>query len=459
VEGAARSILRLTDEERQTPAWRVARERIRHSTRHGGFHLPGLLGESRLSHYSSWASTLAHVHARLNAVSGDGFAASTALALALVPEDVPWGRELRASYAGIEHLGQMGESSRARLDALAPEGRASLGVGVQRVAEEGGVSMGYRDLVNVPIPKPEELHRQPLPKLQTRIGRVHRGQRVLDFIDRQVRAGGHMSVIRTFSSSAGGVSFTVSDSPSVHAAPADSFRMALRTTMGLPPPPGYAAPERCPGCLLLVRDVHGRYGYTPERALLDHIPRCPVGCMAHTKWRAHNAVARELRHIIIHECGIASSKVVQEPLHLRQMNSAERPGDLVVKGYNRRLGKDLIIDVSVRDVYSQSAYHGPARVPGGVAARGEADKLRSQAAVELGARHIFVPFIMENGGRLGGHAVELLRDLQRRSKKRGMVAKWTQRLSATVAFGAVDELMPQCNGRRVVEGSEAALVA
>ena len=193
----------------------------------------------------------------------------------------------------------------------------------------------------------------------------------------------------------------LSSSDSRSRLPPELFRFAVRRVCRLPEPltEGMVA---CPECRVEM----------PEHHIRDHLCRCPCmgdggGGSVDVFTHVHGVVVRELRDIL-RECGAAT--FVEMPGVIR--DSHERPGDIVAISVGG-VGRHWVIDVSVVSVLTddrlRSGYVG--LVPG-AAARGaeQGKRQRYQARVEA-AEHRFIPFIMEEGGRLGQEAISLLEEL------------------------------------------------
>ena len=183
--------------------------------------------------------------------------------------------------------------------------------------------------------------------------------------------------------------------------PPELFRFAVRRVCRLPEPltEGMVA---CPECGVRMLECQIR----------DHLCRCPctgdgtgrsIGVFTHV----HGVVVRELRDIL-RECGAAT--FVEMPGVIR--DSHDRPGDIVAISVGG-VGRHWVIDVSVVSVMTDDRLRrGSVGLVPGAAARGvEQDKRRKyQTRVEREG-HRFIPFIMEECGRLGQEATSLLEEL------------------------------------------------
>ena len=121
----------------------------------------------------------------------------------------------------------------------------------------------------------------------------------------------------------------------------------------------------------------------------------------------HRGLIKVLRGII-EEAGVPKAAIVEEARGLHP-GDASRPGDRVVQDFSDA-GRHLIIDGVVTTVYRSTVIDKVASVPGCAAKLVEDRKFKKNAdspqlvAVAVGGRHTFVPFAMEDGGRLGAHA-------------------------------------------------------
>ena len=115
-------------------------------------------------------------------------------------------------------------------------------------------------------------------------------------------------------------------------------------------------------------------------------------------------VARLLR-----QAGAAKTDIVFEVSNLRAGDKT-RPGDVVWLHFLGP-GQHLLIDVSITGVYRDAVLDDVSRIPGFAAKAREDAKLdedfRSASPVSQchGGRHRLVPFVLEEGGRFGDHAL------------------------------------------------------
>ena len=196
----------------------------------------------------------------------------------------------------------------------------------------------------------------------------------------------------------GGSAFMVAPrsrlSPELH-------RFAVRRVCQLPEPltEGMTA---CPECGVEM----------PEHQIRDHLCRCPrmgdgAGRAMSMFTHVHGVVVRELRDIL-RECGAAA--FVEMPGIIRDTH--ERPGDIVAISVGG-VGRHWVIDVSVVSVLTDDLVRrgSVGLVPGAAARRAEQRKQQHYQARVEGAGHRFIPFVMEEGGRLGQEATSLLEEL------------------------------------------------
>jgi hypothetical protein len=118
------------------------------------------------------------------------------------------------------------------------------------------------------------------------------------------------------------------------------------------------------------------------------------------------------------------SATVTETRGLRGGVDKTRLGDIVVLDYTAP-GKHLLLDGVVTTVYKKTRQRERSASPGYAAKLVEnrkfyADKTSERPATRIhGGRHTLVPFAVEDGGRLGAHALPLLRALAERAFHQG----------------------------------------
>jgi len=136
----------------------------------------------------------------------------------------------------------------------------------------------------------------------------------------------------------------------------------------------------------------------------------------------HHGFIKSLRHIV-EEAGFPKASIVEEARGLR-VGDATRPGDLVVLDFTE-LGRHHILDGVVTTVCMNSFMSRVEVVPGLAAKKVEGTKFKAGqisahpvSSVHEG-RHTFVPFAIEDGGRIGAHGQDVLRMLVEHVVARG----------------------------------------
>jgi len=118
---------------------------------------------------------------------------------------------------------------------------------------------------------------------------------------------------------------------------------------------------------------------------------------------------------ILKDVGILDIAVVTEARGLREAD-AFRAGDVVVQDFFAE-GRHLVVDVVVTTVYRNTILQGVASIPRYAAKQAQdmklyVDKTSTQRIAAIhGGPHVLVPFAIEDRGRLGAHALALLRSL------------------------------------------------
>ena len=172
-------------------------------------------------------------------------------------------------------------------------------------------------------------------------------------------------------------------------------------------------------------------------AMEAHIPRCSKGPNRHI---THSSLAATL-HDVLRDAGAPERDVHMEVRAAEDDDS--RPGDVALIQRDRTDGQLLLVDLSVTSIF-RSAAHEPSAGPGSLAASAESAKLSKYRLVQ---RHRVVPFVLEDGGRLGEHARALLIELAKLAARNGkcpkdpstgqlriaqLVDKWCQWFSVTL---------------------------
>jgi len=177
-----------------------------------------------------------------------------------------------------------------------------------------------------------------------------------------------------------------------------------------------------------------------ESHIAQHVTQCGVsvvGPMLHV----HTALASVVQSI----CREAGGAVGMELPGL--LDGQRRPGDVTVIGY-AGVSRHLVIDVSVAHVCTTSNQRSAWSTPGASARLVEDSKVRSYRGDCEARGHRFVPFVVEDGGRVGGQATALLDELAvraamipragswtevRREESRGtLLARWLQMISIAI---------------------------
>ena len=128
----------------------------------------------------------------------------------------------------------------------------------------------------------------------------------------------------------------------------------------------------------------------------------------------HHGLIKTLRSIV-EECGVPKEAIMEEARGLR-LDDRTRPGDLVIMDFVDG-GRHLVFDGVVTTVYMNSVLHKVVAIPGFAAKQVEDRKFKADAdspqpvSVQHGGRHRFIPFAMEDGGRIGAHGHAALRML------------------------------------------------
>jgi hypothetical protein len=367
-------------------------EALRLPARFGGAALPSMRQEVEGAHFASWAATLAPM---LQVLRSWRTPAATAIAVemgALESSPLPYAQHARAAAAAVQPLTQLSADTRAFAGRIARTQTPVLRAGTP----------APRD---TPPPQPSlstptfrELKTAPCPGLQPRIAQAaaarsaHSAFQLIPEVDAAERARflsrcGH-----------GGAAFMVADKqPQLSPFPADVFRLAAARGFGIPHPAVERATcERC--------DLH----FTSEVLAADHFARCPK---SGAYYKAHGALVAVL-NTIVDESGF---RRLNEVNHLRP--DGTRPADIFISNYGGSF-RDVIIDVTVAGVLApvRAANNGSQYFlssPGAAARRAEALKFRQDlnSSRPLRSVHRFIPFAVEEFGRLGDHAEAFLYEM------------------------------------------------
>ena len=99
-------------------------------------------------------------------------------------------------------------------------------------------------------------------------------------------------------------------------------------------------------------------------------------------------------------------------------HGAQRPADILLRDFDG-LGRHVAMDVGITSPFSNSALSaGSHQRPGSTASAYEQNKIRAVLGVGAALHRTwrFIPFIIEDGGRLGAHAAAFLSELARRQR-------------------------------------------
>ena len=373
---------------------RYTQDFIHLPARFGGAALPSMHQEVAGAHFASWAATLAPMLETLRSWRSP---AATAIAVelgSLETSPLPYAQHARMAAAAVQPLTQLTQETLAFAGSIARMQTPVLRAGVQVPR-------------SIPPPQPPftsptftDLKAAPCPGLQARIAQaaaarsVHSAFLLIPEVDAPERARflsrcGH-----------GGAAFLVADKqPQLHPVPNDSYRLAAARAFGLPHP----AVERasCDSCSL---------HFTSRQLAADHFARCPKSgayCAAHK-------AAVGVLNTIIDEAGFGSDRKNEVP-NLRP--DGTRPADVAIINYGGSF-RDVCLDVTVPGVLSHVRTSNQSRrfytsSPGAAARQAEIHKFRQDenSSRPLRSVHRFIPFAVEEFGRLGDHAEAFLYEM------------------------------------------------
>jgi hypothetical protein len=136
---------------------------------------------------------------------------------------------------------------------------------------------------------------------------------------------------------------------------------------------------------------------------------------------------------IVEESGVPKASIVEEARRMRQ-DDRTRPRDLVVMDFVEG-GRHLTIDGVVTIVYSTTILAKVASIPEFAAKQVEDKKFKADAdfanpvSTINGGRHRFIPFAMEDGGKIGAHGHATLRMLAEYAVAKGKAPPMSARAS------------------------------
>ena len=345
--------------------------------------------EAASAHYSSWAATLAST---LDALRGWSHPAAAALAAELTcPETftLPWVQELRLAHAVHQPLCDLPEDTRFFAATLAPPKPSVLRAGV---VPPPPTVFPLRPLT---LPSPTDIKHTPHHHLPARIAEAAAARSVFSaFQQTSVESERARFLSRC---GQGGAAFIVADQqPQLYPIPPDVYRVAVARMFGLPHPA--VRTTTCQPC-----DIT----FSSPLEAADHLARCPKSPAFHS---AHRAITGVL-NTIIDEAGFAAERR-NEVRGLRPADNS-RPADILIAGFGGAL-QHLAIDVVIPGVLGYTGWRPTGgSTPGSAARYAEARKFRrdAQSSQPIAAAHRFVPFAVEEFGRLGEHAKALLFEL------------------------------------------------
>ena len=360
--------------------------------RFGGAALPSMHNETPGAHLASWAATLAPM---LEVLRSWRTPAATAIAAemgALETSPLPYAQHARMAAAAVHPLTQLPAQTLEFAGRIARAQTPVLRAGVQVPRD---VPPPQAPLT---LPTFADIKAAPSPGLHTRITQAaaarsaHSAFQLIPEVDAAERARflsrcGH-----------GGAAFLVADKqPQLHPVPASIYRLATARVLGLPHPAvELSSCDRC--------GLH----FASKQLAADHFARCP-------KSGAYMRVHKNLLAVvntIVDEAGFARDRK-NEVTNLRP--DGTRPADILIANYGGTF-RDVIVDVTAPGVIGP-ARHAHARhvenfiaTPGAAARRAECTKFRQDenSSRPLRSVHRFVPFAVEEFGRLGDHAEAFL---------------------------------------------------
>ena len=240
----------------------------------------------------------------------------------------------------------------------------------------------------------------------------------------------------------GSVSVLLANTPRTRNVSAQAVRVTIRRVTGSA---ALGSDRLQPGTTCKVCDLPA--SADPE-ALERHSVRCPNGGQRHFM---HSGLVMVLLNVLL-EAGVPRSTILFEMRGLRSTDRT-RPGDVVALNFFG-LDRHLVIDAVVSTVYRNCILQEASTVPGYAAKQAEDRKLladkNSAAPVSTmhGGDHVFVPFSVEDGGRIGAHGLALLKALAEHAVSSGkfplhtgydnatpgmLVSLWVQRWQSSIS--------------------------
>ena len=415
VRATLEHILQVTPLDRNRPGYADSVARTALPARMGGLNLPTMATEAPGAYVASFAAAAQELHGRMLRLCDNQLAQVVAADITAVPPDRPWAASLRAARDSVNTLLTLLPEDLATLRTSAPEGPPTLRPGVQL----GGArppshkpeqfAESYVDIEAIAIPDLTCMALSRTPHLQMVLGRARRARDYLDLLTRARRDQRLRDAARLLSSSGGGAAFLVSDDRRVHAVSATDYVQMVRHVLGMVPVATTPVPHRCPVCTIAQDAVRDDHTNDAHLAMADHIPRCPVRALT---TQLHDVVRSTLVQLLKEYTNLSARSVIVEPDGLT--DSARRPADILLRNFYGQ-NKHLILDVGVTSCLTNSGLAQGAADPGASARAYERRKILAVHAhpVTMRGSWRYVPFILEDCGRPGAHALAFLAETQK----------------------------------------------
>ena len=332
-----------------------------------------------------------------------------------VPPDKPWAMSLRTARDSIIPLLTLPPEDLATLRTSAPEGPPTLRPGVHL----GGArppshkpeqfTDSYVDIEAITLPDLTNMALSRTPHLQMVLGRARRARDYLDLLTRARQDLRLRDAARLLSSSGGGTAFLVSDDHRIHAVDSADYVQMIRHVLGMVPVAETPVPHRCPICTVAQDAVRDDMTNDAHMAMADHIPRCPVRALT---TQLHDVVRSTLVQLLKEFTNLGARSIVVEPDGLT--DSARRPADVLIRNFYGQ-NKHLILDIGVTSCLTNTGLEQGAADPGASARAYERRKILAVHThpVTMRGSWRYVPFILEDCGRPGIHALAFLAETQR----------------------------------------------
>ena len=401
-------------------------ERASLPTMLGGANLPKTAAEAPAAHLASHALVLGPLVCRLAQSPGDSISGWLADELSkATTSDLMWACDLRSAHQATTSV-TVTPAELDLLNAVAPRSPA--------FATAGDAGSGVQD----PRPRFQLPTFPSIPDILDSSAGIKRLLapastllRARQFLDLLASAPAPERPRMTSSCGQGSLSFLHSDSVRVHSLPAEVHCTAVRTVLGVQSAGPAEQRLACPSCGDVVDPARHHPG-----AMEAHIPRCSRGPNRHI---THSVLAGVLTDVL------KDAGIPDRDIHVEVKAGVEddsRPGDVAYIQRDRPDGQLLLVDLSVTSIF-RCAAHEPSSGPGSLAAAAETAKLSKYRNV---TRHRVIPFVLEDGGRMGEHARALLHELAKGAARRGrcptdssgcprmawLVSKWCEWFSAAL---------------------------